>query len=264
VQKNKRDQVYYVVLHGRKPGIYKNHKQAVKQVNGFPNGSMKKVRGIAAAKKLFYEGKTDETDDNIYYVVKHGRNPGIYSSRKKALQQIKGFPHAVVKKIKGYERAKAYFHGRRELKKAVPNIYIDGSYIQDKSYAGYGFVVELDRRIIAKDGGTILDHDIINMHSLGSELYAYIRAMEWAMANEYKKIRIIYDSKAIIDTLKENENGWKQPKGKAKLLNLYSLYRKHVQVEHRHKNSHIVFRERHQEAHHLSQLTSIMLHDDHP
>lgn len=261
MQNKKRNQVYYVVLHGRKPGIYKNHQQALKQVNGYPYGKMKKVKGLQAAKKLFKEGKLNKSDHNIYYVVKNGKNPGIYLDENLALRQIKGFPNAIMKRIKGYERAKSYFFDRdRNKEKPIPNIFIDGSYIQHESYAGYGFVVEVDHRIVAKDSGTILDYDIINMHSLGSEFFAYIRAMEWAMANNYKRIRIIYDSKAILQLLEGKDSDFKQSKGKSKLINLYLQYKKHLQVEHAHKDRNKVFRERHNEAHHLSRLTSIFLY----
>lgn len=262
MQNNKRNQVYYVVLNGRKPGIYKNHQQALKQVDGFPYGKMRKVRGLQAAKKLFNEGKASKLDHNIYYVVKNGKNPGIYSDKNKALRQIKGYPNGTMKRIKGYNRAKTYFYDRdRKRKKTIPNIFVDGSYIQHESFAGYGFIAVVDHRVIAKDSGTILDYDIINMHSLGSEMFAYIRAIEWAMANDYNKIRIIYDSKAILQLLEGKDSDLKNSKGKAKLINLYEQYRKHIRIEHFHKNSNKFFREWHKEAHHLSRLTSIMLYN---
>lgn len=263
MQNTKRNRIYYVVLHGRKPGIYKNYKQALDQVHGFPHGRMRKIKGLKEAKLYFMENKQSKAKNKVYYVVKKGRNPGLYLDKEKALKQIKGFPYGKMKRIIGFEQAKAYFHSNRvEQNKPIPNIFIDGSYMQNEAYSGYGFIVEEGNRIIARDGGTILDYDIINLHSLGSELYAFIRALEWSMVNGYKSVRIIYDSKAIIQLL-ENEHlhETKQPSGKTKLLNMYSHYKMHINIEHLHINNNKVFQERHKQAHDLSRMMSSLTHN---
>src|SRR5699024_959978 len=120
--------------------------------------------------------------------------------------QIKKYPYGKMKRIKGYEQARAYLQGGEpKEKEKIPDIFIDGSYMQNKSFSGYGFVVLENGKIIAKDSGSIVDYDLINIHSLGAELYAFIRAIEWAVANEYKFVRIIYDSASVIQQLEASE-----------------------------------------------------------
>lgn len=263
MHKQKRNRTYYVVIHGRKPGIYKNNNQALSQVHGFPYGKMKKIKGLQAAKAYFSENRQTDAKNKSYYVVKRGRNPGLYLDKDKALEQIKKFPYGKMKRIKGYDNARAYFHGKDlEVKEKVPNIFIDGSYIQHESFSGYGFVVEENGKVIAKYSGTIIDYHIINLHSLGAELYALVRAVEWAMTNEYKFVRIIYDSESIIQLLENNNraNG-KHEQGKNKLVQLYEQYKGFITVEFRHKNNSNVYETFHQTAHDLSRLMSNLLHN---
>src|SRR5699024_2165530 len=263
MHKRKENRTYYVVVHGRKPGIYKNNEQAQSQVHSFPNGKMKKIKGLKAAKQYFSENRQTDSKNKIYYVVKRGRNPGLYLEKTKALQQIKNYPYGKVKRIKGYEQAHAYFHNEEfKEREKIPNISIDGSYIQNSSFSGYGFVVQENDQIIARDSGTILDFDIINLRSQGAELYAFIRALEWAITNSYKFIRIIYDSQVIIQML--DENGFKASKrsrGIVKLVRLYQRYKDLITVELYHKSDHESYETQHKEAHDLSRLMSNIIHN---
>lgn len=264
MHKQKRNRPYYVVIHGRKPGIYKNNNQALSQVHGFPYGKMKKIKGLQAAKAYFAENRQTDSANKSYYVVKRGRNPGLYLDKGKALEQIKKFPYGKVKRIKGYENAKAYFHGKDlQVKEKIPNIFVDGSYIQQESFSGYGFVVEENGKVIAKYSGTIADYDIINLHSLGAELYALIRAIEWAMTNEYKYVRIIYDSESVIQLLENNNiKNAKYEHGKRKLIQLYIKYKHFITIQFQHKNNKEAYRTYHETAHNLSRLMSNLLHDE--
>lgn len=264
MQQRKQNRTYYVVIRGRKPGIYKNNNQALSQVHQFPYGKMKKVKGLKAAKAYFAENRQTDSQNKSYYVVKRGRNPGLYLEKGKALEQIKNFPYGKIKRIKGYENARAYLHGTDvKTRERVPNIYIDGSYIQHESFSGYGFVVEENEKVIAKDSGTISDYDIINLHSLGAELYAFIRAVEWAIANEYKFVRIIYDSESIIQLLGNNDSSnYKQSRKKTKLVDLYEHYKNYITIEFKHKSDNKIYHDFHRVAHDLSRLMSNMLRDE--
>lgn len=263
MHKHKQNRTYYVVIHGRKPGIYKSNNQALSQVHGFPYGKMKKVKGLKAAKAYFAENRQTDSKNKSYYVVKRGRNPGLYLDKEKALEQIRKYPYGKMKRIKGYENALAYFHGKDvQVKAKIPNIFIDGSYMQHESFSGYGFVVEENKKVIAKDSGTISDYDIINLHSLGAELYASVRAIEWAIANEYKFVRIIYDSESIVQLLENNDsaNG-KQLRGKVKLVDLYTQYKNYITIEFKHKNDNKIYSRFHEVAHDLSRLMSNIMND---
>lgn len=250
----KENRTYYVVVHGRKPGIYKNNRQALSQVHGFPSGKMKKIKGLQAAKAYFADNRQSNAQNRIYYVVKRGRNPGLYLNKEKALQQIKNYPYGKMKRIKGYDRARRYFHGESlPEKEQIPFIFIDGSYLQHEPFSGYGFIVVENDQIIAKDSGTIFDYDIINLHSSGAELYAFIRAIEWAMANSYKYIRVIYDSQSIVQLLNNDESlSTKQPRGKVKITKVFSQYKNYITIDHEHKNNTKKYEIYHRQAHDLS------------
>lgn len=261
MHKSRESRTYYVVVHGRKPGIYKDNQKAIAQVHNFPFGKMKKVKGLKAAKAYFSKHRQTDAENKVYYVVKRGRNPGLYLDKNKALQQIKNFSYGKMKRIKGYENARAYFHGKQyEEKEKIPYIYIDGSYVQHDSFSGYGFVAVENDRILVKDGGAIFDYDIINLHSSGAELYALIRAIEWAMANSYKFVRIIYDSESVIQ-LAENDqlkaNG-RYPRGKVKLANIYAQYKHYIAIDYAHKSEQKYYEKYHQQAHDLSRMMNVL------
>jgi len=260
VQNNKLNRTYYVVLNGRKPGIYRHLKQALAQVDKFPNSRMKKIKGLQAAKSYFAANKQSVAAQKVYYVVKKGRRPGLYLNKEQAIQQIKGFPYGEMKRIIGYDQAKAYFDGKKEeSKEQIPYIFIDGSYIQDGGKAGYGFVVVINDEIVVKNGGTIFDYEIINLHSLGAEMYAFIRALEWALINGYRTVRIIYDSKDIMQMIERDfSTSHKQPTGKSKLYVAFERYKQYITLEHMHVNHHQSFRNYRELADEISRLTSSM------
>lgn len=261
LQKSNSSKVYYVVTNGRNPGIYKEHEQAQEQIRGYSFGKMRKVKGLAEAKAYFAAEKKRASKDKVYYVVKVGKRPGLYLDKQKALEQIYGYPHGKMKRIKGYEQAQAFLNHSIKLNKTIiPNIFIDGSYIQEHKISGYGMLVEEGQTIIQQDCGTILDFDLINLHSLGAELYALLRAMEWGMANGYKEIRIIYDSDAIIQIIEQGEtNKARKSKGRTKFLKLFAEYKKFIKVECVHKNSKEYWTQKHELAHNLSRITSDIL-----
>lgn len=263
MHKRRENRMYYVVIHGRKPGIYRSNQQALAQVHGFPYGEMKKIKGLKAAKSYFEQYRQTNTKNKVYYVVKPGRNPGLYLNKQKALQQIKGYPYGKVKRIKGYDNAHTYFHGEdANEQEKVPSIFIDGSYLQDTSFSGYGFVVVENNDIIAKDGGTIVDFDIIHLHSLGTELYAFIRAIEWALINSYKYVRIIYDSASVVQLI-EQDTVKKDPsaRGNKKLINLYLQYKPYITIEYAHKSERDDYEKYHRLAHDISRVMSNMMNN---
>lgn len=258
---DKDEQIYYVVTNGRNPGIYKDYEQAQEQIEGYPFGKMKKIVGLREAKNYFASERRHAHKERIYYVVKRGRLPGLYLDKEKALEQIENFPNGKMKRIKGYQRAVAYYTSRDESSgQTIPNIYIDGSYVQESKLASYGLIVEAENEIVQRDCGVIVDYDFLNLHSLGAEMYAYLRALEWSMANGYKNVRIIYDSDAVIQLIAQGDTTkTKKSKGRSKFIKLYKQYTKVIDVESIHKSDAENYAERHEQAHHLSQLTIDLL-----
>lgn len=258
---DKQDQIYFVVTNGRNPGIYKERHQAEKQIEGYPYGKMQKITGLREAKSYFATERKHAHKDRVYYVVKRGKRPGLYLDKEKALEQIEGFPQGKMKRIKGFHQAITFYTSSNESEKqTVPNIFIDGSYVQENKIASYGMIVEEEKEILQRDCGVIVDHDFINLQSLGAELYAYLRAMEWSLANGYQSVRIVYDSDAVIQLIEQGHSSkTKKSKGRNKFIKLFSEYNKVLDVESIHRSSTVAFEQRHEQAHHLSQLTIDLL-----
>ncbi len=258
MEKRTRNRSYYVVVNGRKPGIYKSRKLARAQVYQFPNGKMKKIKGLKEARAYFAQHRSQTPVERVYYVVKRGHRPGLYLDKKQALRQIQNYPNGKMKRIKGYDQARAYFErGDVAPEEAPPLIFVDGSYMQNGSFASYGFVVLQDEEVVARDSGIIFDFDVIHLHSLGAEMFALIRAIEWAITNEYRKVHIIYDSTAVFQQLESTPrpNG-KQAKGIQKLVQTYDQYKRHIEIKFTHKKANKIYENQHKAAHDLSRLMS--------
>ena len=130
-------------------------------------------------------------------------------------------------------------------------IYIDGGY---KNAVGtYGIVAYSSKSIepIYKDFGYVYDQRFNDLKNTGAELMACLRALEWAFANNLKKVCIIYDYEGIVNHIDKpllNEGirlYQKMVSGFKKHMTVYFL---HV----RHSNKTL-----HEEAHHLTQLAPI-------
>lgn len=253
------ERTYYVVTAGRRIGIYRDKKKAFEQVHGYPDNRIKKIRGLDEARRYFNKHKNTRPD--TYYVVRRGRSPGLYKDYEQALEKVKGFPHGRMKKIVGYDRAMAYLNKdlmtlefREEAD--VPRVYIDGSYMQHIGMAGFGYVVEQEGKIVHRNSGVILDSDMLNLHSLGAEVFALLRAMEWGLSNGAKELHVIYDSTAILDLIDNNDTTKvKRSRGKSKFLDIYTKYSQHITVVFKHRKTDELFRHFHRQAHHLSRLT---------
>lgn len=217
-------------------------------------------------------------NDKIYYAVRVGRKPGVYKNANKAIAQVKGYPKGDMRKIKGLEVAETYVRRKNKVsrakpkttkdvsstsldicesvcweKESFPTVYVDGSYMENVAVSSYGFVVHLHGEEIQKDFGLILDRHMLDMKSLGSELYACLRAIEWGIANGHKQIRIIYDCEGIIHAIQSKGRNKKQTKGKENFLKLFTMYNEHIKIYFRRANS-ILLNKNHKKSHHLSRV----------
>lgn len=147
-----------------------------------------------------------------------------------------------------------------DWKRNVPVIYTDGSYDQARGLSGYGYVVCIEGKIIFQDSGIILDSDMINLKSLGSEVFALLRAMEWSISNGYKEIKIIYDSVGIISLITNgNDSKAKKSRGRAKFISVYEKYAQYLTIHFQHRSENELFKHFHAYAHNLSRLPVSLL-----
>ena len=130
-------------------------------------------------------------------------------------------------------------------------IYIDGGY---KNTVGtYGIVAYSSKNIepIYKDFGYVYDQRFNDLKNTGAELMACLRALEWAFANNLKKVCVIYDYEGIVNHID------KPPLNEGIRLyqEMVAGFKKHMTINFlhvRHSNKTL-----HEEAHHLTQLAPI-------
>ena len=111
------NQMYYLVVRGRTPGIYLKHKTADQQVNEYPNGYLKSFKSFDKLKR-FAKAKTPELWNNFikslhcdklyYYVVIKGRYPGIYLNKKDADNQICNYANGYARKFNSWLTAACF------------------------------------------------------------------------------------------------------------------------------------------------------------
>src|SRR5699024_5648627 len=55
---------------------------------------------------------------------------------------------------------------------SIATVYVDGTYSSDRNISGYGYALFKGDEEVHKDFGLILDDDMLNLKSVGAELYA--------------------------------------------------------------------------------------------
>lgn len=111
---------YYAVRKGYKPGIYTSWKNCEKQVKGFKGCEFKSFKTKEEAIKFLNKQSKPKkpkpnfiTNGEMFYVVKKGWNPGIYTKWKDCELQIKNFQNPKFRKFYEVEKAEEYFLGKQ-------------------------------------------------------------------------------------------------------------------------------------------------------
>lgn len=149
-----------------------------------------------------------------YYSVKKGKNPGIYLTWDECKKNVNGFTGAEYKSFKSYEEACAYLglnpvtkKMNKEEVKEISNIevldfkmendklyaFVDGSYNSSTDTVGYGLVLVKNNKIQFKDLGSFRNINFNQSKNVFGELRGALKAVELAIANEFKDICIVYD-----------------------------------------------------------------------
>lgn len=119
---------YYAVKVGEKTGIFKTWKECSKYVSGYPNAKFKGFTTLEEAEK--YIGKSGDKKNNKapregkkkykfdsqkfnsetknYYVVRCGREIGVFLTWEECEEQVKGYSGAEYKKVVGKNKAIEY------------------------------------------------------------------------------------------------------------------------------------------------------------
>ena len=119
---------FYVVWEGHLPGIYDSWEKCQEQIKGYGNAKFKSFKTLDAARKALKDPESVEKDKNkkqFYYVVWHGKKPGIYTNWPVAQEAIKGVNKPVYKTFGSKQLAEKAFSEH-------PDKYKDGDYKKTK------------------------------------------------------------------------------------------------------------------------------------
>ena len=152
-----------------------------------------------------------------YYVVKVGKEPGIYQSWDKCKAMVHGYPGAVYKSFKTLTEAEAFLGNAAEATASksdakafiksksdtgavdkVPDIYafVDGSYnVATKVYGYGGFLIHYGTKEVLQGSGE--EEEMASMRNVAGEVLGSMAAIERAVELGLPEITIYYDYMGI-------------------------------------------------------------------
>lgn len=146
-----------------------------------------------------------------YYVVRKGRNPGIYLTWEECQKQVDGFSNAEFKSFSSESEAREYlnndvtsYHEKSSKKDStaiLKNIaYVDGSFDgQSKTYGFGGFIIyeENDKKCVRVVQGTGNNPEMSKMRNVAGEISGAMRIVEEAICLGLEEITLYYDYAGI-------------------------------------------------------------------
>ncbi len=160
-----------------------------------------------------------------FYVVKVGRECGIYNSWEDTQQQISGFPGAIFKGFVTRKEAEDYLkedqktaNGDRPAKGEL-YAYVDGSYDAATGRYAYGIVL-LNETEEYHLNGVGENPEAASMRNVAGELSGAMRAMKYALEHGFSKLVIFHDYEGIA---KWANDEWKTNQDCTQKYKLYCL-----------------------------------------
>jgi ribonuclease HI len=140
-----------------------------------------------------------------YYAVKKGKNTGIFYTWEECKKAIDGFSGSEYSSFSSEEEAQAYFNGldfydqkiKQDIKEGFVVAFTDGSYDKDKNLYSYGVVAidcDLKETELYSYGN---NEKYVSSKNIAGEVFGVLSAIDWAVSNEYKKIKIYHDYNGI-------------------------------------------------------------------
>jgi len=119
---------YYVVWEGHQPGIYESWADCQKQTAGYQGAKFKSFTSKSEAEQAFKDPDSVQSTSakkSYYYVVWHGKKPGIYTNWDEVRETIKGVKNPIYKTFGSKALAEKAFQEH-------PDKYKDGDYKKTK------------------------------------------------------------------------------------------------------------------------------------
>lgn len=144
---------YYVVWQGNQPGIYDSWEHCQREIKGYPDAKFKSFNTLEEARSAFKnpDSVDHEPKKKYFYVVWHGRTPGVFDNWSDAHQSISGFAKPLYKTFGSRQLAdQAFLEG--------PENYRDGSFkktkdLDETTRAKIGKPIELSMAVDAACNG---------------------------------------------------------------------------------------------------------------
>ncbi|MCT4596104.1 MAG: ribonuclease H family protein [Anaeromicrobium sp.] len=181
---------YYAVAEGRGvlPNIYINWDDCKGVVEAYKGAKYKSFKTIDEAIGYLASDvglKSDDLVKKCPYLLKHKPAESI----KLVKQRNK------TEKIQGKD---ININNANNIQRAnILKIYVDGSFRQGIANYAYGYVVVLNGSIVHKANGVGSDKGAVLLRNVAGEMVGAMRAVQFAIKNNYKDIEIYYDYKGL-------------------------------------------------------------------
>ncbi|PTI92089.1 hypothetical protein BU045_11110, partial [Staphylococcus simulans] len=143
-----------------------------------------------------------------YYVVKKGRETGIFDNYDKVEPLVKGYKGAIHKKFRSKEEAIAFLNKPEteevldangvdrlvsDLKDNEAIIVTDGSYDSEKGIYSYGYILISNKEGEVEFSGTGNESKYSESWNIAGEVVAVLDGLKTCKEKGYKKVKIIHD-----------------------------------------------------------------------
>ncbi len=163
-----------------------------------------------------------------YYAVYKGKSgvPKILTTWDECKAEVIGFKGAIYKSFKTKAEADEYLkfnaEGRAQVKTVNKenkishedieelSVYVDGSFSLEKGNFSYGLIALYNGEEVYETCGAGEDEDAAALRNVAGEVLGALKAVEYALDNNYEKVTIFYDYQGIecwaLGTWKRNKH----------------------------------------------------------
>lgn len=139
------------------------------------------------------------------YAVKKGHKTGIFDNWAECQAATKGFSGPEFKSFTTREEAEAYLENRdvwvdqvaKDNSEGYLVAFTDGSFDKDLKRYSYGVQFILPDGTEADICGYGSNPEYIDSNNIIGEIFGVINALDWAISNEYEKIKIYHDYEGL-------------------------------------------------------------------
>lgn len=150
-----------------------------------------------------------------FYSVYKGKSgePKIFTSWDECKKEVIGFKGAIYKSFKTREEAEQFIllnlNSSSGVKKDASlkeesfiadeglTAYVDGSFSLEKKNYSYGMVCIENGEVVFTDNGVGTDKNAISLRNVSGEVNGAMKAVEYAIENNFNQITIVFDYKGI-------------------------------------------------------------------